>query len=89
MKAPHGDVFLQRSMLLANMESLRRWVPHYVRVHAAFAAGLGLMLCGVCSCEGPGWLEVCGAVAGGIELLLVVVFGCVALAARLPSPYGY
>lgn len=53
-KAPHGDMFLQRSMLLANLESLRRWMPHYVRVHAALAAGLALMLCGVCSCEGPG-----------------------------------
>jgi hypothetical protein len=24
LKAPHGDMFLQRSMLLANMESLQR-----------------------------------------------------------------
>ena len=89
LNAPHGDMFLQRSMLRANLETLRRWMPLYVRVHAALAAGLALMLCGVCSCAGPRWLEVSGAVAGGIERLLVVVFGSLALAARLLSPYGY
>ena len=42
-REPHGDVFLQHAMFVSNIEALRRWLPHYVKVHAVLATGtLGL-----------------------------------------------
>lgn len=89
MRRPRGDVFLQRSMLLSNLEALRRWMPHYVRVHAVLSGlmGAGCLLGAHLGAPLP--LLVLAAAAAGVELVLLVVFGSTALAARIPTPRGY
>lgn len=80
---PRGDVFLARAMRRRNLDRLRRWMPHYARVHGALAA----LLLGVCNTaqatEVSGWLVAAAAVPTAGEVVLAVVFGCVAAVLRL------
>jgi hypothetical protein len=88
LKAPVGDMYLQRSMLLSNLEALRRWMPHYVKVHASLALLCSLLLVLSVHLDMPWWLAGLSALLNGAEILLFVTFSGLALAARLPQPPG-
>jgi hypothetical protein len=89
LRDTHGDAYLQRSMLLNNIEALRRWMPHYVKVHAVLVAMLAAMFVVAFSNDLPDWLMVLTSVPLGLESMLTIVFAGVALAVRLPAPHGY
>lgn len=89
MRRPRGDVYLQRAMLLANLDALRRWMPHYVRVHAVLTLALAGIGAAALRLGAPHGLMALAALAASAELVLVVVFGSTALAARIPTPRGY
>ncbi len=80
---PRGDVFLARAVQRRNLDRLRRWMPHYARVHGVLA----LCLLGLCSTveasEISGWLVAAAAVPTAGEVVLAIVFGCVALVLHL------
>jgi len=80
---PQGDVFLAHAVRAQNLARLKRWMPHYARVHAALAA----LLLGLCStasaAQVSGWLVAAAAVPTAGELVLAIVFGCVSLVLRL------
>jgi hypothetical protein len=40
-----GDLFLHRAMRVDNLDALRRWMPHYVKVHGVLAGLLTLAMC--------------------------------------------
>lgn len=86
LQAPQGDLFLHRAMRVDNLDALRRWMPHYVKVHGVLAGLLTLAMCGAVSLGLPFWLNLLGALANAGELLLFVVFAGLALALRLPVP---
>jgi hypothetical protein len=80
-REPQGDVFLQHAMFVANVEALRRWLPHYVKVHAVLAAA-GLGLSAFVNALGASlWVSVPAAIVAALELGLTIVFtaGVVAL----------
>lgn len=80
---PRGDVFLVHAMRRRNLDRLRRWMPHYARVHGVLA----LLLLGLCdtaeASEVSGWLVAAAAVPTAGEVVLAIVFGCVAAVLRL------
>jgi hypothetical protein len=80
---PRGDVYLARAMRRHNLDRLRRWMPHYARVHGVLAA----LLLGVCSTahasEVSGWLVAAAAVPTAGEVVLAIVFACVAAVLHL------
>lgn len=86
MQAPQGDLFLHRAMRVDNLDALRRWMPHYVKVHGVLAGLLTLAMVGAVGLGLPFWLSLLGALANAGELLLFVVFTGLALALRLPVP---
>ena len=81
--APGGDIFEQHAALQRNKRALRRWMPHYAKVHAVLAAGL----LGVCSsasvAQVSGWVVAVAAVPTAGSMVLAVTFGCIALVLRL------
>lgn len=89
MCRPRGDMYLQRAMLLANMDALRRWMPHYVRVHSVLALALASAFAATLELGAPHGLMALAALAASAELVLVVVFGSTALAARIPTQRGH
>ncbi|HOB93774.1 MAG TPA: hypothetical protein PK306_17780 [Aquabacterium sp.] len=80
---PRGDVFLAHAVRRRNLHRLRRWMPHYARVHGVLA----LLLLGVCNTaeatEVSGWLVAAAAVPTAGEVVLAIVFGCVAAVLHL------
>lgn len=86
MRAPQGDLFLHRAMRVDNLETLRRWMPHYVKVHGVLAGLLTVAMCAAVGLGLPFWLNLLGALANASELLLFIVFTGLALALRLPVP---
>lgn len=75
---PRGDVFLAHAVRCRNLDRLRRWMPHYARVHTVLALLL-LGLCGTAEAsEVSGWLVAAAAVPTAGEVMLAIVFGCVA-----------
>lgn len=80
---PRGDVFLAHAVRRRNLDRLRRWMPHYARVHGVLA----LLLLGVCNTaeatEVSGWLVAAAAVPTAGEVVLAIVFGCVAAVLHL------
>lgn len=82
-REPHGDVFLQHAMFVSNIEALRRWLPHYVKVHAVLA-GLSLGLSALlCACDASSWIAVPAAVVAALEVCLTIVFSATAIALRV------
>ena len=83
-REPHGDVFLQHAMFVSNVEALRRWLPHYVRVHAVLASvslGLSVLL----GTRGASlWVAVSVAVVAALEVCLTIAFSAAAIALRIP-----
>lgn len=80
---PSGDVFQAHAARRQNLDRLKRWMPHYARVHTVLA----LLLLGVCStanaAQVSGWLVAAAAVPTAGELVLAMVFGCLALVLHL------
>lgn len=80
---PRGDVFLAHAVRRRNLDRLRRWMPHYARVHGVLA----LLLLGLCdtaeASEVSGWLVVAAAVPTAGEVVLAIAFACVAAVLRL------
>jgi len=82
-REPHGDVFLQHAMYVSNIEALRRWLPHYVKVHAVLAA-VSLGLSGLlCACGASSWIALPVAVVGALEVCLTIVFSAAVIALRI------
>ena len=82
-REPQGDVFLQHAMFVANIEALRRWLPHYVRVHAVLA-GLSLGTSALlCACDASSWIVVPIAVVAALEVCSAIVFSAAAIALRI------
>jgi len=80
---PRGDLFLAHAVRRRNLDRLRRWMPHYARLHGALALLL-LGLCGTAEAsEASGWLVAAAAVPTAGEVALAIVFGCVAMVMRL------
>jgi len=83
VREPHGDVFLQHAMFVANIEALRRWLPHYVKVHAVLA-GLSLGLSALlCASGASSWFAVPAAVVAALEVCSTIVFSAATIALRL------
>jgi hypothetical protein len=80
---PRGDIFLAHAVRRRNLDRLRRWMPHYARVHGVLA----LLLLGLCdtaeASEVSGWLVAAAAVPTAGEVVLAIVFGCVAAVLHL------
>ena len=80
---PQGDVYAAHAVRRRNLERLRRWMPHYAKVHGVLA----LLLLGLCStanaAEVSGWLVAAAAVPTAGEVVLAIVFACVALVLHL------
>lgn len=90
MQAPRGDLFLLRATRVDNLETLRRWMPHYVKVHGVLAGLLTVAMCAAVGLGLPFWLSLLGALANVSELLLFIVFAGLTLALRLPvQPSGW
>ena len=83
--APCGDVFMDRTLLQRNKQTLKRWMPHYARVHTVLAAGLLGVCTGANAAQAPGWLLVAAAVPTVGAMVLAVVFGSIALVLRLDN----
>ena len=82
-REPHGDVFLQHAMFVSNIEALRRWLPHYVKVHAVLA-GATLCLSGLlCACGASSWIAVPVAVVAALEVCSTIVFSAGVIALRI------
>lgn len=73
-------------MRVDNLDTLRRWMPHYVKVHGVLAGLLTVAMCAAVSLGLPFWLSLLGALANAGELLLFIVFAGLTLALRLPVP---
>jgi hypothetical protein len=80
---PRGDLFLAHAMRVQNLQALKRWMPHYARVHAALASGLLGLCSGANAAEVSAWLVAATAVPAAAELVLAIVFSCVSLVLRL------
>lgn len=80
---PCGDVFLAHAVRRRNLARLRRWMPHYARVHGVLA----LLLLGLCSTaqatEVSVWLVAAAALPTAGEVVLAIVFASVALVLKL------
>ena len=82
-REPHGDVFLQHAMFVANIEALRRWLPHYVKVHAVLA-GVWLGLSALLSAgDASSWIAVPAALVAALEVCLAIVFSAAVIALRI------
>lgn len=82
-RTPHGDVFARAAVERENLARLRRWMPHYVKVHAVLAAGALAACVGCTDCMVPGFFSGLLAAIGGIELSASIAFAGAALALRL------
>jgi hypothetical protein len=82
-REPQGDVFLQHAMFVSNIEALRRWLPHYVKVHAVLAA-VTLCLSGLlCAGSASSWIAVPVAVVAALEVCSTIVFAAGVIALRI------
>ena len=81
-REPQGDVFLQHAMFVSNVQALRRWLPHYVRVHAVLAA-LALGVSAFLGTHGAPWVAATAAVAAALELCLAIAFAATAIVLRI------
>ena len=81
--APSGDIFAHRAVLERNKQALRRWMPHYAKVHTVLATGLLTVCSGAHATEASGWLVAAAAVPTLGEVVLAITFGCIALVLRL------
>ena len=79
---PCGDVFQAHAMHQANKAALRRWMPHYARVHTALAVALLTFCSGANAAELSGWLVAAAAVPTACEVVMAITFGCVAFVLR-------
>jgi hypothetical protein len=82
-REPHGDVFLQHAMFVSNVQALRRWLPHYVRVHAVLAGATMGVSALVNAFGGSLWVSVPAAVVAGLEVCLTIVFAAGVVALRI------
>jgi hypothetical protein len=82
-REPHGDVFLQHAMFVSNIEALRRWLPHYVKVHAVLAA-VSLGLSALLGAGGAStWITAPAAVVAALEVCSTIVFSAAVIALRI------
>lgn len=82
-REPHGDVFLQHAMFVANVDALRRWLPHYVKVHAVLA-GVSLGLSALLGAAGASpWIAVPAGVVAALEVCSTIVFAAAVVALRI------
>jgi hypothetical protein len=82
-REPQGDVFLQHAMFVSNIEALRRWLPHYVKVHAVLA-GVTLSLSALlCAGGASSWIAVPAAVVAALEVCSTIAFAAAVIALRI------
>lgn len=80
---PQGDLFMSHAMRAQNLAALKRWMPHYAKVHACLAAVLLSVCTGADAAELSGWLVAAAAVPTAGAVVLAITFGCVALVLHL------
>ena len=79
---PSGDLFLVHAVRQRNLARLRRWMPHYARVHGALALML-LLICSTAEAStASNWLVAVAAVPTALEVMLAIGFACFALVLR-------
>jgi hypothetical protein len=81
LKQPHGDVFLQNSILRDNVTTLRLHSGHYFRVHAVLTGLLLLLVAG--AAFGAPVLAIAGLTLLVPEIAVFVLFASVAIAMRI------
>jgi hypothetical protein len=82
-REPQGDVFLQHAMFVANVEALRRWLPHYVKVHAVLAAATLALSALVNALGASWWVSVPAALVAALEVCLTIAFAAAVVALRI------
>jgi hypothetical protein len=81
LKEPHGDVYLERSILRDNVETLRRHSGHYFRVHAVLTGALAASALLVAQVSTG--FAAAGVVVLVPEMCLFIIFASIAAALRL------
>jgi len=82
-REPQGDVFLQHAMFVSNIEALRRWLPHYVKVHAVLATVTLSLSALLCARDASSWISVPAAALAALEVCLTIVFSAATVALRI------
>ena len=80
---PQGDIFLQHAMFVSNVEALRRWLPHYVRVHAVLAGASTVLSALLWARDAPLRIAVTVAIVAALEVCLTIAFAAAAIALRI------
>jgi hypothetical protein len=82
-RQPRGDLFLRHAIFVSNVETLRRWLPHYAKVHGVLMGvllGLSALLGNVGASP---WVVVPASAAAALEVCSTIVFTAGAIALRL------
>ena len=82
-REPCGDLFLQHAMFVANVTALRRWLPHYVKVHGVLAVVLLGLSAALGALGASPWFVVPASAATAVEVCSTIVFAAGAIALRL------
>ena len=88
LRAPEGDVYSRHAQVRHNRERLRRWLPHYLRVHTTLALAAALTLWGFDGPESSRCATLACAFALGAEACLSLALLCAWLALKLQSRFG-
>jgi hypothetical protein len=71
LKTPEGELFQKAAAQRHNRQVLKRWLPHYLRVHATLLPLSGAALWAVLGDDPPGALAYCAALWCGAEFMMV------------------
>lgn len=83
LERPAGDIIAVHAVIERNNSTLRRWMPHYARVHSVLAGTLVLGAGSAEAAEAPLWLVAGAAVPAVGEVVLAIAFVSIAIALRL------
>ena len=89
LQTPNGDVYSRHAQVRQNQRQLRRWLPHYLRVHGALAVLSGITLWGLGCLESSALVVIPCAVAFGAEACLALGLWCAWLAMKLHDRIGH
>lgn len=70
LEEPPEELFGAHAARAANRERLRRWMPHYLRVHLVLAAASMALLWGLLDAA-PLWSQCAAALLCGVELSML------------------
>jgi hypothetical protein len=73
LQSPDGDVFLSAAQRRNNRHLARKWLPHYLRVHAVTTALCFGVVLAFSVLEVDPWELILSAIAGCLELGVTVI----------------